>query len=208
MNKETRANFIKDFPSRISRSGSGYWRVYTTTNRAGGKKRTAIALADPGSKTRIQSVCQFTFNGDAELASALAVFADNKQCIDDTAFESAFRLWLSGQGKEADVEAYDNDVHDEAAVTEKEQTDDEGGAYLVDDIDPIVVTAKKRKILPALPMPKPGDHLTSIEMRIFGKAYKDMTKNMAWMERIEKLEDELELPKPSNHDHEPTCPEN
>ena len=64
--------------------------------------------------------------------------------------------------------------------------------------DPIVVTAKKRKILPALPMPKPGAHLMSIEMRIFGKAYKDMTKDMAWMERIEKLEDELGLPRPSN----------
>ena len=38
----------------------------------------------------------------------------------------------------------------------------------------------------------------SIEMRIFGKAYKDMTKDMAWMERIEKLEDELGLPRPSN----------
>ena len=83
-------------------------------------------------------------------------------------------------------------VPDEVAVdTEKEQTDDEDEA-------PIVVAAKKRKILPALPMPQPGDHLTSIEMRIFGKGYKDMSKNMAAEERIEKLERELELPKDSN----------
>ena len=74
--------------------------------------------------------------------------------------------------------------------------------------DPIVVTAKKRKILPALPMPKPGAHLMSIEMRIFGKAYKDMTKDMAWMERIEKLEDELGLPRPSNMPMKQRVPEN
>lgn len=83
-------------------------------------------------------------------------------------------------------------VLDEVAVdTEKEQTDDEDEA-------PIVVAAKKRKILPALPMPQPGDHLTSIEMRIFGKSYKDIAKDMAAEERIEKLERELELPKDSN----------
>ena len=49
-------------------------------------------------------------------------------------------------------------------------------------------------VLPALSMPPPGDHLTSIEMRIFGKSFKDI----AAMERIEKLEYNLELPKLSN----------
>ena len=78
MNNDMRTKFIQDFPPRMSRSGTGYWRVYTPTKEAGGPKRTAIALADPGSKTRIQSVCQFTFRGDTELASALAVFAENK----------------------------------------------------------------------------------------------------------------------------------
>jgi hypothetical protein len=41
-------------------------------------------------------------------------------------------------------------------------------------------------------------HLTSIEMRIFGKSYKEIAKDMAGMERIKKLEHELELPKDSN----------
>jgi hypothetical protein len=40
---------------------------------------------------------------------------------------------------------------------EKEQTDDDKEAYLADNTDPMVVTAKKRKILPALPMPQPGE---------------------------------------------------
>ena len=31
-------------------------------------------------------------------------------------------------------------------------------------------------------------------MRIFGESYKDMAKDMAAMERIQKLEHELELP--------------
>ena len=62
--------------------------------------------------------------------------------------------------------------------TEKEQTDDEDEA-------PIVVASKKRKIAPA----SLGNRLTSIEMCIFGDSYKDKVV----IERIKKLEYELEL---------------
>ena len=147
MNNDMRTKFIQDFPPRMSRSGTGYWRVYTTTKEAGGYKRTAIALADPGSKTRIQSVCQFTFRGDTELASALAIFAEHKQCLDKTAFDSRFRLWLSGQETEADVDVADIEEEEEDPQSEDEED------RLVDDSDdeelpdPVVdATQRKRKI--------------------------------------------------------------
>ena len=162
-----RTKFIKNFSPRTSRSGTGYWRVYTTRKKANAKKRTAIALADPGSKTRIQSVCQFTFQGDAELASALAVFAEDKQCLDKTAFDSSFRLWLSGQETEADIYAADTEEEDQSS--EDEDIQESSNVNSVDDAIEVEVEEEE--------LPNPIVHAAQRKRKIEAIAY-DYSKGL------------------------------
>ncbi len=132
---------------------------------------------------------------DGDFAASLAAYIQTvrdqipKYYVDKKGHDKKIKALLQ---QAYDDRLYDRLVDDDDAEDEEEDSDDDADKEEADATSGNV-TAKKRKILP---VPKSSAQLMSIEMRMFGEAYKDKAKDMSWKARIENLEDELGLPKP------------